>query len=384
MRFLLREPWSGAAGVSVQGGGIRLACIERDGELWRMRDTLHLPLPSSEAKESFWQEAAGIIKVALAKRGWEKSRIAVCLTEEHVFSYSREFPPLTERELREAARWDLLASLPETAEEAEYSMDFKRVGEREVFLAALPREKAQEIHRAFAEAGLRLASLCFLPPTDAAEEAAGAFAADGVALAVDDLPAEEEDAALSAAQGLFALQKKRLELLPEAMRPAEWAFGRMTAVFAAVFFLCMASLYAWNVWRIYELQEEAQKIAQEMVLLSAARVRMEHAVQEDGRAAAKERQLIFLSKDALSCRSLLVHFGTRTVEGAWIRELRVGDGHTVEIEGAATSYDALANFVRSLEEDKGFFKSAPVLKKSERRQEAAGTPLVYFSLEVKI
>ena len=95
---------------------------------------------------------------------------------------------------------------------------------------------------------------------------------------------------------------------------------------------------------------------------------MEQEAQEDGRAAQKERQLISLSKGALPCRSLLVHFGTRTVEGAWIRGLRVVDGHAVELEGAATSYDALADFVRVLEEDKGFFRAAPVLKKSERKQ----------------
>ncbi len=63
---------------------------------------------------------------------------------------------------------------------------------------------------------------------------------------------------------------------------------------------------------------------------------------------------------------------------------RVVDGHVVELEGAATSYDALADFVRVLEEDKGFFRAAPVLKKSERKQEAAGGSLVYFSLELKI
>ena len=111
---------------------------------------------------------------------------------------------------------------------------------------------------------------------------------------------------------------------------------------------------------------------------------MEQEAQEDGRAAQKERQLISLSKGALPCLSLLVHFGTRTVEGAWIRGLRVVDGHAVELEGAATSYDALADFMRVLEEDKGFFRAAPVLKKSERKQEAAGGSLIYFSLELKI
>ena len=163
MRALLREPQRGAVGVSLTDGGICLACLAGTEEFQRREETLHLPLPPTEAKESLWQEAAGIIQVALAKRGWEKSRIAVCLTEDEVFSYSREFPPLSEREMREAARWDLLASLPDVREEAAYSLDFRRVGEREVVLAALPREKVREIHRAFSHAGLCLASLCFLP-----------------------------------------------------------------------------------------------------------------------------------------------------------------------------------------------------------------------------
>ena len=383
MRALLREPQRGAVGVSLTDGGICLACLAGTEEFQRREETLHLPLPPTEAKESLWQEAAGVIQVALAKRGWEKSRIAVCLTEDEVFSYSREFPPLSEREMREATRWDLLASLPDAREEAAYSLDFQRVGEREVVLAALPREKVREIHRAFSHAGLCLASLCFLP-TGAGRQVPGTFAADGMNLAADDLPQEEDGAAFLAAQELLSREKNHLELLPESMRPADWAFGRLAALVAGIFFFCMASIYGWNAWRIHELQGVVQKNAHEMMLLSAERARMEQEAQEDGRAAQKERQLISLSKGALPCRSLLVHFGTRTVEGAWIRGLRVVDGHAVELEGAATSYDALADFVRVLEEDKGFFRAAPVLKKSERKQEAAGGSLVYFSLELKI
>ena len=383
MRALLREPQRGAAGVSLTDGGICLACLAGTEEFQRREETLHLPLPPTEAKESLWQEAAGVIQVALAKRGWEKSRIAVCLTEDDVFSYSREFPPLSEREMREAARWDLLASLPDVREEAAYSLDFRRVGEREVVLAALPREKVREIHRAFSHEGLCLASLCFLS-TGAGRQVPGAFTADGMTLAADDLPQEEDGAAFLAAQELLSREKNHLELLPESMRPADWAFGKLAALLAGIFFFCMASIYGWNSWHIHELRGEVQKTAHEMTLLSAERARMEQEAQEDGRAAQKERQLISLSKDALPCRSLLVHFGTRTVEGAWIRGLRVVDGHAVELEGAATSYDALADFVRVLEEDKGFFRAAPVLKKSERKQEAAGGSLIYFSLELKI
>ena len=108
MRALLREPQRGAVGVSLTDGGICLTCLAGTEEFQRREETLHLPLPPTEAKESLWQETAGVIQVALAKRGWEKSRIAVCLTEDEVFSYSREFPPLSEREMpvkRRRTRW---------------------------------------------------------------------------------------------------------------------------------------------------------------------------------------------------------------------------------------------------------------------------------------
>ena len=384
----LRESWTLAVGIAPEERVLHLVCLERAAASWRLAETLQLPLPQAAEEASFWQEAAGAVKLALAKRGWEKARIAVSLPEEQVFFYRKEFPPLSDKELKEAVRWDLLASLPAAEAEDAYSMDFQRLDGREVLLVALPRGKAQEIHRAFDEAGLCFASLAFLPtavlPTEAATDEWQEEAADGVPLVQEIVPEDRESHALLAAQGLLASPAKHIELLPQAMRPATWARGRLLAVFAAVFFLCMVSVYSWNAWQLHVLQEEEQSIAHEMVLLSAERQRMELASQEAGRAAAKERQLASLSKGALPCRSLLVHFGTRTVEGAWIRELRVVDGHAVELEGAATSYDALANFVRSLEEDKAFFAASPLLKKSERRQEDPGKALIYFWLDLKI
>jgi len=52
MRALLREPQRGAAGVSLTDGGICLACLAGTEEFQRREETLHLPLPPTEAKES--------------------------------------------------------------------------------------------------------------------------------------------------------------------------------------------------------------------------------------------------------------------------------------------------------------------------------------------
>lgn len=378
---LFHVPWTKTVGVSVHEGMLHLVCFERETALWRMKETLHIPLRWEETDASFWCETAAVLHVALAKRGWEKSRIALCLSENQVFSYTKEFPRLSVKEMKKAARWDMLASLPASEAETAYCMDFVPIAEGELLLAALPREKAQKLHQAFLEAGLCLASLCFLPP--AVLQTAGVAVADVPFLGADLLQ-DEDFAAFAAAAGLLMPQKKCAELLPARLRPDLWAVGRIAALFAALFFPCMVLIYGWNIWRIHELQEEERQIAQAMVLLSPERQRMERELQEGGRIAEKERQLLSLAKGAVPCRSLLVHFGTRTVEGAWIRELRVVDGHVIEIEGAATSYDALANFVRSLETDRSFFTAAPLLKRSELRKEAAGKPLVYFSLELKI
>lgn len=378
---LLRVPWTRVVGVSVQKGMLRLACLEKEASLWRVRETLHLSADFSASEKQLWCETASALCVALSKRGWEKSCIALCLSDAQVFSYTKEFPPLSAKEMKAAVRWDLLASLPAAEAETTYCMDFQPLGGREFFLAALPRETVQEIRRAFSAAGLCLASLGVLPQTALMEAASSV---PELPMVEEDVRASEDAAALWAAAGLLAPQEKRVELLPAPLRPDAWALGRVGVVFCAVCFFCMASLYGWNVWRLYELQQEAQGIEREKVLLSSERQRMESEMREGGRMAEKERQLLALSQGAMPCRSLLVHFGTRTVEGAWIRDLRVLDGHLIEIEGAAVSYDALANFVRAMEADRDFFTAAPLLKKSELRREAAGKPLVYFSLELKI
>ena len=81
----------------------------------------------------------------------------------------------------------------------------------------------------------------------------------------------------------------------------------------------------------------------------------------------------------IPCRSLLVHLDTRTVEGVWIRDLRVENGREIVLKGVATSYDALANFLKCLEEDKGFFVEKPALTGSERKADREGSLLVVIT-----
>lgn len=378
---LFSLPFQKVVGISLEESTLHLVCLEKEATLWQKKNTIKIPLPMHQTEYALWQEASAAIKVSLAKLGLENSRIALCLPDDDGFFYTKEFPPLSNKELSNAVRLDLLASLPPTQAEAAYCMDFQPLASGDVLLAALSYDKAKMIQQAFLDVGLNLFSLCILTPTIL--ENGAAFAVENILSTDESLPPEDK-AAFFAAAGLLSTKKICVNLLPTALRPGVLAVGRISAVLFALFFFCLAAIYGQNMYQLHDLKKEQEAIAKEMLLLTAEKQRMDYETTEAYSISKKEQLLLTLSKDALACRSLLVHFGTRTVEGAWIRTLRVVDKKTVEIEGAAISYDALAKFVRSLEMDTGIFQKAPLLKKSERRQDTADRSLIYFSLELHL
>ena len=399
---LWQEPCGCLAGISLSAGELCLVCLENGETGWCVAGKRCIPLPEAVPGLGIFSEAAALAKVALAREGREKSRIALVLPEEHVFCYTKEFPALPLEEMREAARWDLLASLPGGEAEKGYELGFLLLDSdaapdkgRELLLAALEKETARSIRNAFDEAGLSLAALTLLPPLSGGRErmivptGRPSQAMQGTEETVfprvrgaADLAASERPAFMAAA-GLLE-PAGVIQLLPREARPGKWAFGRIAMALMTLLFICFTLVYGFNFWKIHHLQQEQQQMAQELFLLSGEKKRMAAAEQERQGVETRERLLLSLAHGGIPCRSLLVHLGTRTVEGVWIRDLRVENGREIVLKGVATSYDALANFLKCLEEDKGFFVEKPALTGSERKADREGSLLVYFSVQTKI
>ncbi len=400
---LWQEPCGCLAGISLGAGELCLVCLEKGEAGWCVAGKRCIPLPEAVPGPGIFSEAAALAKVALARDGRERSRIALVLPEEHVFCYTKEFPALPLEEMREAARWDLLAILPGGEAEQGSELGFLLLGSdtvpaqgKELLLAALEKEKARSIRNAFDEAGLSLAALTLLPPLSAGRERVEHVSAGQSAQAMQgaeetvfprvrgaaDLAASERPAFMAAA-GLLE-PAGVIQLLPREARPGKWAFGRIAMALMTLLFICFTLVYGFNFWKIHHLQQEQQQMAQELFLLSGEKKRMAAAEQERQGVETRERLLLSLAHGGIPCRSLLVHLGTRTVEGVWIRDLRVENGREIVLKGVATSYDALANFLKCLEEDKGFFVEKPALTGSERKADREGSLLVYFSVQTKI
>ena len=399
---LWQEPCGCLAGISLSAGELCLVCLEKGEAGWCVAGKRCIPLPEAVPGLGIFSEAAALAKVALAREGRERSRIALVLPEEHVFCYTKEFPALALQEMREAARWDLLASLPGGEAEKGYELGFLLLDSdaapdkgRELLLAALEKEKARSIRNAFDEAGLSLAALTLLPPLSGgrermivptgrasqamqgAEETVFSRVRGAADLAASELPAFMAAAGLLEPAGV-------IQLLPREARPGKWAFGRIAMAVVTLLFTCFTLVYGFNFWKIHQLQQEQQQMAQELFLLSGEKKRMAAAEEERQGVETRERLLLSLAHGGIPCRSLLVHLGTRTVEGVWIRDLHVENGRKIVLQGVATSYDALANFLKCLEEDKGFFVEKPALTGSERKADREGSLLVYFSVQTKI
>ena len=98
--------------------------------------------------------------------------------------------------------------------------------------------------------------------------------------------------------------------------------------------------------------------------LAPHQLRMEQleSVRQD--IDVREKQLRMLSEKNFPWYSVLIHFGSMTTEGAWLDSLKLEGEDTLHLQGHAVSFEALADYIKAFEQDKGFFPQGPVLESS--------------------
>lgn len=362
--------------------------LERDGEAWRLSAADELQL--MEDGETMEERIVVSLRLHCAKKGWNTEHSSICLSGEDLFSGRAELPELgSAAELAEAVRWEV-ESRDVFGDEDFRSVSWREeVGESAYWIAAVGEKKAAAWENAWREEMDGNVLLTVMPPLKDSlycGESGLSFAGSGIAagngagkISAEFLPA------LYAAMLPAGLLGDRYRIrLPQREIEEVWNWKRIGVGMACTIMLVLGMSAGFDLWQLREAKAALQETRRELVLLDAARqkkARIEHMREQvKKRDAGLER----LSRESFPWHSLLVHFGCMTVEGVFISDIHLEKENTLDIRGEAVTFDALAEFLKTFEEDRDFFPSGPVLQSSSRSGNQMPGETVRFTLQLDI
>lgn len=349
------------------------------------------PFPGpGEQSDRFRLWAEGV-KMGLAREGWEKLPLALCLPDELGFSCLTALPLGMEgEELREAARWELEAKLLEEEPGtvlSEMCWDFAPLGSagQNYLLTAVQKSLVDSVRHQFQARGLELVHMTLpMPELQSIRAEKGSLWLGGVhvemAPSAQLLPPDALRPVFYAAAGAVGLGGRNWPgALGEQVKDT-WNYKGIALSWLTAVSCALIGVLAFDMYTLYAARTAREQARQELAELSEARQQMELVESVRQATEHKEGQLTELSAQSLPWYSLLVHFGGITVPGAWIEGLKLEDDEALSLSGQAVDFGALADFIRAFEQDTVFFPAGPVLESSSVQENGQG---VSFKLQLK-
>ena len=348
----LQIKWRHIIGVAIQDDGsvCLLELIEgTDGNGWQVKERMELP---AEAGGDLWGQA-NRIAAKLAAAGL--SDVPVVLLAKKEEEHMLPVPPgMTEGERQEAAYWELDVRLAAKGLEREdYVAAICSLPQNpRLWGSIVRRDYLDEVRAAFEQAGVRLIDVFITPDTEM-----------GKALC----------------RGVSYWQKQGgrkwgCALLHQQESPVGWNWPVMAAIVAGMAIFLSCAVIGWDSWMLYAARQENWSAKQEMVRLASEQNKMKLLERIGQETTGKEKLLQELSAKTIPWYSVLVHLGSRTVEGVWLERLEFEGRNKLHLTGRAASYEAVAAFVQAFEEDRDFFPQGAVLESSGEVEKQSPQP----------
>lgn len=353
-------------GVYVARGEVFLAELERTGDDSRFR-VRQARAEKIKTPGTLWDDGAALSEEIMRlcmTYGLPRDNISVCLPRELFFVYEKEFPPMEQREMEEAVRWDMETNVP--FPEGTYWTGFGRHGDR-LELAAVPSDYGRGLVAAMTGAGLGVERLSMAPLRFTYRREGMRIAwRDAVIELSSPVAREQWDAEMETA--LYAALRTYyprvgVEFLPKgetAQTARRWrAAGN--AVLAGTL-LVLFLLFAKNLWLLLAAETRLDELRQEYSVASRDREAMGRLASGKAGNASEEQALRQLSAERLSWYAVFSVLGAAEVDGVHLTEFDVQEDGALLCVGKAMDYEHLASYMERLEQTEEPFREKPLLK----------------------
>jgi len=358
-----------------------------------------------EEELSVWmQNQAERIGARLSMEGWENIPRVYAVPEDKMFACLITLPPDMEvAEQKEAAYWEMAAQLERESLDIE-SFAVANIGcgdTQTVWSAAVSRYYLEQVTEAFRAAEIPLDEIiAYYEQGDVwrmDEQDAGVFYADEQRIVCPTAEKEMDSVAVRQALGValcyaggILSKNKRSAWLLNPERPVElWNYRFLATAMLTTVLLFLCLLTGCDAWQLYTTRQEAFKYQQELTQRLPQQKKMVALEQVRRMTEKKEQLLTALSRENIPWHSILVHFGTITVDGVWLNGLEMKGKDVLQIDGHAVSYDAVADFIKVFEKDTAFFPNGPVLESSgqdsgEKEKQKLPTKQIGFRMTIHL
>ena len=346
-----------------------LLCYRREAGTWQLAEANLSAAENSfsvvdtemdENSCALLERLADWTVMELSKKGWQEAELVYVIPEEEIIGYVLSLPPnLTPAQQSEAAYWELddkLAVRGLSAENFACLCEPLKHGETEnqCMILGVRRSYLQEVQRVFAAVGLKLA--------------------DVVACG------EEKSSREVMERYLSSEERHGFGNCPE----TRWDWLHIAVCWVGMVALVLVIWAGMDIYAYEQARSAAEIQKAELAGLVPERQEMLSIEAMCESIEAREHLWQELQGKGLQWYSVLVHLGANTKEGVFLtRMVSSDDGRSLELEGQAADYDALAEFVDGLEQDRDFFPQGVTMHDAEalnRTRENTGA--VKFSLTI--
>lgn len=376
--FSLRRRVRAAVGLCPSEEGLVLVhlCVnDETGGAWTVTEarTSAAQCPAAADAEAL----AAVAYTELRRAGWERLPIGLALPLSEVHTEERELPvPLTGAELRAALMWSLRAEADETGTHLPHDLgiccaELSGTEPTRYWTAQLEGARIRQYFSAFAAAGLQLRRLTVCPAgggvlAAAIEEARGPCM-PWEAVRHDDgcMPAVYAGLLVRSGMSENLYWTAEQALL---VRLRSRAAPLIAVLSTAVFLVCVGA----ELSSCMTARAARDRAVEELALRESERLRMETFFVLRSDVMQREQMLAAFAAESLPLRALLIHLGSKIVDGVYLTGVRAAE-QELWIEGEAVSYAALASFMGAMEDD-DFFSAEVTLEQAGEERETSGMP----------
>ena len=389
LKKLFRKVPQEGIGLCVGGDSIFVAHLVRHGEEWWLDDLETWNPPREEEDVGEPQAVAEQVRMHCARNGWSMDDLTLCFIGDNLFTETTQLPEMEQVELEDTIHWEVeekeffgdeeFHTLHVKIEGKEGNFWLAAMGERNLKAWELPWE------------GMCAPLLSAMPPLENTlhiEEGRISFAGKKLVPGKGIPRGEMDPGSLPAVYGAMLavglLPPEKALRFPTRSLPDGWNWKRLSLAAACCSLLVMGVISGYDLWNLYEAGQAKEALQQERLLLAREEKTKNLLEQSIRETELRDKRLEALSRESFPWYSLLVHFGSMTVEGVYIKDISLSERDTLQVEGEAVTFDALADFLKGFESDKNFFPQGPILQNSSVPERGTAGASVHFSLQLHI
>ena len=321
---------------------------------WVLFDTFEAPFDEIVVGDELDVRAEKIaekISVLCSTRGWSTSVMALCLNRSEVVIELDDFSNVPATEIANAVRYRI-ATAGNFDIDGFYSAHIDLNGR--TWMEGIAKADAQCWIDAWRKNEMNLTALTAMP--DELNE-------------IEGIDANGAEVSASMARAIWAARSAALKSAPnflvdELERRSSWDFRKFAAAAAAIALLGLTALFGVDRWHYHETSAAFAVEKRGLDELERER-RLKNFIESDLEELNARRELMAdLSKEVFPWRSVLIHFGVIHVKGVWLDEIRSTEDKSIEIRGEALSYEAMSEYIKTLEADREFFRREPQIVSS--------------------